>query len=230
MKYIIIGLGNFGTTLSISLAAMGHEVIGVDRDMQKVNQVKDKVTHAVCLDSSDVHAITSLPLKDADVVIVSIGEDIGASVMTTAILKQQKVKRLISRASSEINRTVIEAIGVDQVISPEKEAAERFAKKLQIKGVIDSFELSENYSIIEAEVPERFVGKTIGEVNFRAAYNLNVLTIIKMREKTNLIGSLYKKPEVLGVIGPGTRLEADDILVLFGRPGDVKKCINPENR
>jgi trk system potassium uptake protein TrkA len=96
--------------------------------------------------------------------------------------------------------------------------------------VIDSFELSENYRIIEAQVPERFVGRTIGEVNFRAAYNLNVLTIIKMRAKTNILGNPYKKPEVLGVIGPDTRLEADDVLVLFGRPGDVKKCINPENR
>jgi trk system potassium uptake protein TrkA len=207
---------------------MGHEVIGVDRDMQKVNQVKDRITHAVCIDSTDVQAISTLPLRDADVVIVSIGEDIGASIMTTAILKQQKVKRLISRASSELNKTVIEAIGVDQVISPEKESAERFAKKLQIKGVIDSFELSENYSIIEAEVPERFVGKTIGEVNFRTRYHLNVLTIIKMREKTNLLGSPYKKPEVLGVIGPDTRLETDDILVLFGRPNDVKKCIDAD--
>ncbi len=225
MKYIIIGLGNFGTTLSASLTAMGHEVIGVDKDMRKVNQIKDRITHAVCLDSSDVHAITSLPLKDADVVIVSIGEDVGASILTTAILKQLQVKRIISRASSDLNRTVIEAIGVDQIISPEKESAERFAKKLQIKGVVDSFELSENYSIIEAEVPPQFVGKTIGEVNFRGRYNLNVLTIIKMREKTNLLGSMYKKPEVLGVIGPEARLEATDILVLFGQPTDVQTCL-----
>ncbi len=227
MKYIIIGLGSFGTTLSTSLTAMGHEVIGVDKDMQKVNQVKDRITHAVCLDSSDPNAITTLPLKDADVVIVSIGEDIGASVLTTAILKQHKVKKLISRASSELNKTVIEAIGVDLVISPEKESAERFAKKLQIEGVVDSFELSEHYSIIEAKVPARFLGKTIEEVNFRGRYNLNVLTIIKMREKTNLLGSLYKKPEVLGVIGPQTRLEENDILVLFGRPTDVQTCISP---
>jgi trk system potassium uptake protein TrkA len=93
MKYIIIGLGNFGTTLCTSLTAMGHEVIGVDKDMQKVNQVKDRVTHGICLDSSDMHAITTLPLKDADIVIVCIGEDIGASILTTAILKQHKVKK-----------------------------------------------------------------------------------------------------------------------------------------
>ena len=161
MKYIIIGLGNFGTTLCTSLTAMGHEVIGVDKDMQKVNQVKDRITHGVCLDSSDMHAVTTLPLKDADMVIVCIGEDIGASVLTTAILKQNKVKKLISRASSDINRTVIEAIGVDMIISPEKESAERFAKKLQIEGVVDSFELSEHYSIIEARVPARYVGRTI---------------------------------------------------------------------
>jgi trk system potassium uptake protein TrkA len=116
-------------------------------------------------------------------------------VLTTAILKQNKVKKLISRASSDINRTVIEAIGVDMIISPEKESAERFAKKLQIEGVVDSFELSEHYSIIEARVPARYVGRTIEEINFRGRYNLNVLTIIKMREKTNLIGRPYKKPK-----------------------------------
>jgi trk system potassium uptake protein TrkA len=227
MKYIIIGLGNFGTTLCTSLTAMGHEVIGVDKDMQKVNQLKDRITHGICLDSSDINAVTTLPLKDADIVIVCIGEDIGASVLTTAILKQNKVKKLISRASSDINRTVIEAIGVDMIISPEKESAERFAKKLQIEGVVDSFELSEHYSIIEARVPARYVGRTIEEINFRGRYNLNVLTIIKMREKTNLIGRPYKMPEVLGVIGPKTQLEENDILVLFGRPADVQSCISP---
>jgi trk system potassium uptake protein TrkA len=228
MKYIIIGLGNFGSTLASSLTAMGHEVVGVDKDKQKVNAYKDKITHAICLDSGDSEAIKTLPLKDADVVIVSIGEDFGASVMTTALLKQHGVKRLISRSSSDLHRTVIEAIGIDQVISPEEESAGRLAKKLQITGVIDSFELSENYNIIEAKVPQQYVGKTIEEIDFRGRYNLNLLTIIKMMESTNLFGKAYKKPQVMGVTKPGTRLEGEDILVLFGSPMNIQSCLNPQ--
>jgi len=226
MKYIIIGLGNFGSTLSVSLAAMGHEVIGVDKDMSKVNALKDRITHAVCLDSSDVHAITTLPLKDADVVIVGIGEDFGAAIMTTALLKHLKVKKLISRSSSELNKTVVEAIGVDMIVSPEEESAERLAKKLQMEGVIDSFTISENYSIIEARVPRRYVGKTLEEADFRERYNLNVLTIIRMRPSTNMFGNASLKLEVLGVLNPQTRLLEDDILVLFGKPNDIKSCLN----
>lgn len=228
MKYIIIGLGRFGSTLATSLTAMGHEVVGVDKDMRKVNAFKDKITHAICLDSSDADSIKNLPLKDADVVVVSIGKDFDASIMTTALLKQHQVKRLISRSISVLHQTVIEAIGIDQVISPEEESAVRLAKKLQMTGVIDSFDLSENYSVIEAQVPKRFVGKTIEEINLRGRYNLNVLTIIKMIESINLFGKPHKKPRVMGVIQPTTKLEEEDILVLFGRPADVQSCLNAE--
>jgi trk system potassium uptake protein TrkA len=94
--------------------------------------------------------------------------------------------------------------------------------------VIDSFELSENYNIIEAKVPQQYVGKTIEEIDFRGRYNLNLLTIIKMMESTNLFGKAYKKPQVMGVTKPGTRLEGEDILVLFGSPMNIQSCLNPQ--
>ncbi|MEM4250192.1 MAG: TrkA family potassium uptake protein, partial [Candidatus Nitrosotenuis sp.] len=125
MKFIVIGLGNFGSSLASRLTSMGHEVIGVDSDMRKVESSKDKITHVIKLDSTDTTAINTLPLREIDVAIIAIGEDFGASIMTTALLKQNNVKRLISRALSPLHEKVLEAIGVSEIIHPEQESADR---------------------------------------------------------------------------------------------------------
>ena len=196
--------------------------------MDKIDLVKEKITHAIALDATDLQAVKTLPLKDADVVIVGIGEDFGASIMATAIFKQLNVKRLISRAISPLHETVLLAIGVDEIVHPEEETAERLAKKLEMKGVIDSFNLSEDYNIIEAEVPERYIGRTIAETDFRGNFNINVLTIIQLEAKTNLFGMSQKKKKVLGVVSPQTKLEKGDILVLFGDIKDIQEMLQLE--
>ena len=150
MKFIIIGLGNFGSSLAQKLTNSGHEVIGVDSKMSKVESLKEKITHAICLDSTDVNAVKHLPLEDSDIVMVCIGEDEGASILTTALMKQLNVKRLISRAVSPLHQTILEAMQVDEIVHPEEETAERWAKKLNIRGVVDSFELTGEYNIIES--------------------------------------------------------------------------------
>ncbi|HEY8401262.1 MAG TPA: TrkA family potassium uptake protein [Cytophagaceae bacterium] len=225
MRYIIIGLGNFGSTLAIQLTSLGHEVIGVDKDMAKVNSYKDKITHTVALDSGDVYAVSSLPLKDTDAVIVAIGEDFGASVLTTALMKQLKVKRLIGRAINDLHQTVIEAIGVDEVIKPEQDSAERLAIRLNAQGIIDLFPISSTYSMVEVELPERFAGKTVAEVKLRETYNINILTILRNITYTNLIGNKHVKKEVVGVVTPSTKLMKNDILVLFGKIEDINRLI-----
>lgn len=217
MKYIIIGLGYFGASLSIRLTEMGHEVIAVDKDLEKVTLYKERITHTVALDATSMQALSTLPLNDTDVVLVGIGEDFGASVMAVANLKQLQVKRLIGRSISPLHQTVLEAIGVDKIISPEAESAERLAKSLDMKGVVDSFDLTGDYNIIEATVPEKYVGKSIGEVNFRQRFNINVLTIIRMKESRNLFGKPHKKAAAIGVVSPDTVFEQGDILVLFGK-------------
>lgn len=225
MKYIIIGLGYFGSSLSMKLTEMGHEVIAVDNNMAKVTEYKDLITHTVALDATNMQALATLPLNDTDVVLVGIGEDFGASVMAVANLKQLQVKKLIGRAISPLHQTVLEAIGVDRIISPEAESAERLAKSLDMKGVVDSFDLTEDYNIIEATVPEKYVGKTIGEVNFRQHFNINVLTLIRMREDHNLFGKPHKKPGAIGVVSPDTLMEQGDILVLFGKIHDIERLL-----
>jgi trk system potassium uptake protein TrkA len=226
MKYIIVGLGNFGSALSMQLTSMGHEVISVDNDMGKVTQFKDRITHTVCLDAKDQRSLSTLPLKDTDVVLVGIGEDFGASVMAVANFKQLGVKKIIGRAISPLHQTVLEAIGVDKIISPETEFAERLAKSLDMKGILDSLDLTEDYNIIQATVPARYVGKTIQEANFRQKYNINVLTIIRQKEATNLFGRSQNKPAAIGVVAADTVFKADDIMVLFGKMDDIKKVLH----
>lgn len=224
MRIIIIGLGNYGSTLGIELSKMGHEVIGVDRNMEKVESFKDVITHTICMESSNRAAMQTLPLKDTDLVIVAIGEDTGASIMATALLKELKVKKLISRAISDLHSTVIEAIGVDDVVRPESESAERYAKKIQLGGVVDSFNLTEDYSIIEVKLPEIYIGKTVQESDFRNRYNLNIITILREREEENLIGNKHKVRSSLGVVKPDTILEKGDTLVVFGKMDNLEEC------
>jgi trk system potassium uptake protein TrkA len=167
MKVIIVGLGNFGSSLGEKLTKKGNEVIAIDNSMNKVELFKEKISHTICMDSTDEVAVSALPLKETDMVIVAIGEDQGSNVMTTALFKNLKVKRLISRAINPLHEKVLQAIGVDEIVHPEEETAERWAKKLCIKNVIDSFELDEEHSIIEVTTPEKFIGKTIRDIDLK---------------------------------------------------------------
>jgi len=228
MKIVVIGLGNFGSSLAEKLTQTGHEVIGADSQMNKVEALKEKITHTICLDCTDQQAVTHLPLREADVVIVCIGEDEGANIMATALMKKMEVKRLISRAVSPLHETVLEAMEVDEIVHPEEETADRWAKKLNFTGVIDSFELTGEYSIIEVNVPDRFIGKTILEVGFRKNYNVVVLTTIKIVEEKNLIGIIRKVAKVQGVASSRTILSEGDILVIYGNIKDIEQLLNNE--
>jgi trk system potassium uptake protein len=222
MKYIIVGLGNFGASLAQKLTEQGNEVIGIDTSMAKVDAYKEKISHTICMDSTDEFTVSGLPLKDTDIVLVAIGEDQGANIMTTAVFKNFQVKRLISRAINPLHEKVLQAIGVDEIVHPEEETAERWAKKLCLSNVVDSFELNEDYSIIEAKVPTDYIGKTIREVNFKRQFNLLVLTIIKKVEVKSLLGKTKIEDQIQGVDAADNILEANDVLVLFGSNKDLQ--------
>jgi trk system potassium uptake protein TrkA len=229
MKYIIIGMGNFGAFLATKLTDLGHEVVGVDSSLSRIELIQDKITHAVVLDSTDIHAVKNLPMKDVDVVVIAIGEDVGASIMTTAIFKQMNVKRIIGRAINSVQETVIRAIGVDEIIHPEEETAQRLAKRLELKGVLDSLEISDDYNIVEVKLPLRYIGLKVEEANIRNEFGLNILSTIQMIEKSNLLGIKAIKKQVSGVIKPDYVFEEEDILLLFGKVKDIHKFLNLES-
>lgn len=226
MKYIIVGLGVFGSSLAEKLVLQGNEVIGVDAKMTRVNLLKDKLTHVICMDVTDQTVIDKLPFQNTDVVMVCIGEDQGANIMATAMFKNMNVKRLISRSLNPLHEQVLQAIGVSEIVRPEEETAERWAKKLTLRGMIDSFELNQNYSIIEVKAPNKFVGQTIEAVGFRKQYNVLVLTIVKNVEKKSLIGKSHIVADVQGIPDPDTLIQENDILVLYGDNKDLKTIVN----
>ncbi|NCC47302.1 MAG: TrkA family potassium uptake protein [Bacteroidia bacterium] len=222
MKFIIIGLGSFGAALAQKLTALGNEVIGIDISMSKVDAYKENISYTICMDATDEFTVSGLPLKETDVVLVAIGENQGANIMATALLKNLKVKRLISRAINPLHEKVLQAIGVHEIVHPEEETAERWTKKLSLSNVVDSFELNDNYSIIEAKVPVDFIGKTIMEVGFRKDFNILVLTILREVEVKSLLGNTRTETQVLGVAAANDILESDDVLVLFGSKKDLQ--------
>jgi trk system potassium uptake protein TrkA len=229
MKYIIVGIGNFGGYLAKRLTNLGHEVIGIDTSESKIEMIKNSITHSIVMDATDQAAVKNLPLKDTDVVIIAIGEDIGASIMSTAIFKQLKSKRIIARAINDLHETVIQAIGVDEIIHPEEETADRLSKRLEMKGVLDSLEISDEYNIVEVKVPTRYVGMTVAKADIRKEYYLNILTIIKIEQKKNLLGINTPHKNVIGVVTPEYKFENEDVLLLFGKIKNIQDFLSLED-
>lgn len=229
MKFIIVGLGNFGASLATKLAEQGNEVIGIDNSLNKVNAIKSKITHTICLDATDPSVISRLPFKNTDIVVVAIGEDEGANIMITAQFKNLGVKRLISRAISPIHENVLEAIGVHEIVHPEEETAERWAKKLCLKGVLDSFEINNKYSIIEIDIPHKLVGKKFSEAKFAEDHDVVVLTVMKTTEQNTFLGKHKIINEVKGLPKPDQIFEADDILVLYGYTKNLQQFLKKMN-
>ena len=225
MKIIVVGLGNFGSSIASKLTLRGNEVIGIDLDINKVEYYKEKISHTIRMDATDESTVAGLPLKDTDLVIVAIGEDQGVNVMVTALFKNFKVKRLISRSINPLHEKVLTAIGVDDIARPEQETAERWAKKLCMLGVLDSFELTEDFSIVEADVPQKYINRTIGEINLREKYKLLILTILKKEEVETVIGQSKTATKAQGVPSSNYVLKKEDILVLYGSNADIQQFL-----
>jgi len=225
MKYIVLGLGHFGRSLAVHLTELGHEVIGVDVKITIVEQLKEKITHTVCLDSTDKEAVSSLPLKDSHAVIVAIGEEEGASLMTVAVLKQLKVKRIIGRVVSDLQKTVLEAMDIAEYIMPEEEAAERLAMRLDNIDIVDSFKVSDKYSIVETKVPAKYYGMTLREADLTKKYKVIVLTTIKVTNQEGKDGVKTVSKEASGIAQFDTKLMENDLLVLFGEIANITKLI-----
>ena len=221
MKVIIFGLGNYGVSLAGSLMEVGNEVIGVDKDPLRVDAIKDDVTYAVTMDSTNEAAVHTLPFKDVDAAIVAIGENEGAAILTTAILKKMGVRRIISRSISPLHQMVLEAMGIEEIVHPEQESADRLSKMLHLKSVVNNFEVDDRYSVAEIQLADRFVGKTIQDVGFRTHYQLNIITIIREQTRRNVLGGTRVVRESVGVVAADTVLQKGDILVVFGANASV---------
>ena len=221
MKIAIFGLGNFGRHLALKLTEMGHEVIAIDHNMSQVEVVKNHVSYAVCMESNDPQAVGTLPLSDVDAAVVAIGEDEGANIMTTAILVNMKVKRVISRAMNPLHEMVLNSMGVTDIVHPEEKAAEGLARKLNLRRLVDQFELPGGFIIAEIVVPDKFVGKPLNQITELRQRQLGLVTVLRKESEKSFLGRRSIKLGALGVMDPDFIPSKGDILVLFGTKSEV---------
>jgi trk system potassium uptake protein len=227
-KVAVLGLGHFGLHLSLYLTELGAEVLAVDQREERVELVRDKVAHAVVLDTTDPKALAQVGIRDFDVVVVAIGEGFESSILTTAQLQELKVKRIINHVVSPVHERILRLMNVPEIILPEGEAAAHLARRLTIKGVIETVELSGEYSIVEARLPRWAKGKTLNELDLRRRYNINLVTVIQDVGKSSDLFDPGRRQErkVLGVPEADMKFSEDDILVLFGMASSIRKFLD----
>lgn len=224
-KFCVIGLGYFGSNLARSLTKNGAEVLAIDKDIRRVEEVQDEVAVAVMLDSTDKDALSSQGVQDFDAVIVAIGEGFESSITTTSILQELGVKNIYNRMVSKLHGRILKLLGIENILLPEAEAADHLARRLVMPGLIDTFPLSHSHSIFIVKSPKRFIGKTIRESNLRIEYNLNVVTIKKLVSALNQTSESVFEAETIGVPDPSYKFEENDLLVLFGNDKDLRNFL-----
>lgn len=178
-QYAVIGLGRFGSSLAKELIELGYEVMGIDMDEEAVEEMSNELTHVVVADSTDEDVIRSLGIRDFDCVVVAIGNDIQASILTTILLKDIGVKVVVAKALSELHGKVLHKIGVDRVIFPERDMGIRVAHQLVSPNLLDYIELSKEYTIAELAVPKCLSGRSLKDLDTRARYGCSVVAINK---------------------------------------------------
>ena len=209
-SFVVIGLGRFGSEVARSLCRQGCEVLAIDINNDLVQQISEDVTQAVVGDGRDKEVLRALDAKSFDCGIVAIGDSLGSSVLATMNLKELGVPYVVSKASDETHRQVLNKLGADRVVIPEKENAARLAKSLGSTNVLDYIELSEDYGIIDTPAPEKWDGKSLIELNVRAKLGVNILAIKRDGNITVSPSADYKilKGDVLVVLGDNAALKA----------------------
>lgn len=223
MKIIVFGLGNFGSHLGASLMSNGHEVIGVDISMNKVEKYQDMMTATMCLDSTQESAILELPLGDIDLIVIAIGEDMGASISTTALIKKNFKKRIIARSINEIHREIIEAMNITEIIEPEAESADELANRLDLEGALKCMNLLDEYEIIEVNTPKSLIGVNIKELDAKKTHDIYIVTTIQTEKKENFFGNITTAHKVTGILKPDYNINEGDILLIFGKSKNIKR-------
>ena len=209
-SYIVIGLGRFGQTLARQLCALGAEVLALDKRSDLVQQVADDVTHAVVGDGQDKEVLRALGARNFDCAIIAIGSNLASSVLTAMNLKELEVPYVICKAHDETHRKVLEKLGVDRVIIPEQENAQRLARSLNSHNVLEYIELSPDYGILEIPAPKGWIGKTIKELNVRAKLGVNIIAVENDKETNVSPSADYQivPGDVMVVLGDNYALEA----------------------
>ena len=212
-QFAVVGLGRFGYAVAKELEKQGKEVFAVDTSEERVEAVKDKVTHAVIADASNEQDFKALGLGEMDCVVVAIGENLPSTIMVCMLAKEAGVPLVVAKASLDIHGKILERVGADQIVYPEADMGKRLAHRLAHQNVIDQINLAGHFQVNAMRVPTAWVGKTIGNLDVRAKYNVSIVAI----EPGGLAGEILIAPR------PSYILQDGDLLSLIGKDQDVAK-------
>jgi len=208
--YAVFGLGRYGTAVAKELVENGMEVIAVDAEQKIVNDAAAYLPVCKCADVTDAEVISRLGISNIDVVIISMANNLEASVMAVTLCKEAGVKTVIAKSANEMHQKILKRVGADQVVFPEKESGIRLAKNLLSSGFIDMISLSNDVSIIEIDVKDEWVGKNLIELNLRKKYGLNIVAV--------------KREDFVTVnINPEQALDAETTLIVIANTAMLKK-------
>lgn len=227
-QFAVIGLGRFGYRVAKTLAEMGAEVAAIDSDPERVEKVSDFVTLAYQMDATDEKALRSVGMQNVDVAVVSIGENIEASILVVMTLKEMGVKEIIAKGVTTIHGKVLEHIGVSKVVYPEAEMAVRLAHSLTTPNVMEQLTLSEDYSIEEISPPKSLIGKTLVETELRKKFGVTVMAIRRKVPGLDEKGESTIKEEWIVSPPPTSVITNMDELVIIGKNEDLKKVVSME--
>lgn len=223
-KFGVIGVGKYGATIAKSLAKKGAEVIAIDVYEDRIDAIKDDVALAITLDSTDIKALESQNIQDLDAVIVAIGENFQAVILTAVNLMELNTKRIIARASGKQQKLILEKIGIAEILTPEDEVATLVAERLMNPSVVSFLQFPDGYEIAEVKAPKAIANKSIEEIGLRNKYQLTLVTI--KREFEQIEGGEKKiKQHIIGVPNSETVIYESDTIVLFGTEKDIEKFI-----
>ena len=223
-KFAVIGLGQFGKAIALTLANSGGDVLAIDSHEENVQAVAEDVSHAVTLDASDKKALKAQNIQDMDAVVVAIGEDFESLLLCCVVLLELKVKRIIARARGKQQRIILEKIGIKEVLSPEDEVGILVAERLLNPSLLSVLKFPDQYEIVEIKTPRRIANRNFSDVDFMTKYKLNIVAI-KREFETEQDGALVNEQHVIPLTPQKTILYQTDTLLVFGKTPDIEKFL-----
>ncbi len=211
-QFVVLGLGNFGFNLATALTEEGNQVLAIDIDEKKIEEIKDRVTHAVVADATDKRILSELVSAHVDGVIVGLNGNMRSSMLAILYLKEMGIERIIVKAISDDHAKILKALGVTEIIFPERDVALRLAGILSTPNLIELIPLTPDYSIVEIAAPDDFVGKTLAELELRKRYGITVIAVKDASMKT-----FHLAPEA------SAEIRHNDTLVIIGKKADLDK-------
>lgn len=216
MRYLIIGLGIYGSNLAKDLTEAGHEVVGADIKPSLVENIKEYISTAYIIDSTDEAALSELPLVNVDLVIVAIGENFGASIKTVALLKKLNVRHIYARAIDELHETILEGLQIDRIITPEQRAARVLTHELALGNDTVSMEIVPESYVIRFTAPDYFTGQPYPGLNLSEKFGLQLIAATRPVTSRNLLGISGTRQELIDVSSSDTTVVHGDRFVCFG--------------